>query len=112
MGIHSALAIKRQRRLREQAKKRALERRLSSRTNSVDSMEHLPTKTPHLVTTVPDHRLATSIGMLHIGVCFMVSVGAPLGASNRQHCSLSVLSTSHANLVPVNLVLRPFIGID
>ncbi|KAJ3646261.1 hypothetical protein Zmor_023855 [Zophobas morio] len=72
-GLHSAMAIKRQRRMREQAKRRALERerRLSSRTSSMDSMEHLPTKKiPHHAP--PDHRLATSIGMLHIGVCFLV----------------------------------------
>ncbi|CAH1377465.1 hypothetical protein MTP99_018858 [Tenebrio molitor] len=72
-GLHSAMAIKRQRRLREQAKRRALERerRLSSRTSSMDSMDHLATKkVPN--DAPPDHRLATSIGMLHIGVCFLV----------------------------------------
>lgn len=69
-GLHSAMAIKRQRRLREQAKRKR-ERRLSSHTSSMDSMEHLPTKKiPHHAP--PDHRLATSIGMLHIGVCFLV----------------------------------------
>lgn len=69
----SAMAIKRQRRLREQAKKRAMERerRLSSRTSSIDSMEHIPNK--HVSSIKPgDHQLATSIGMLHIGVCFLV----------------------------------------
>lgn len=68
------MAIKRQRRLREQAKKRAVEsreRRLSSRTSSMDSMEHHPVKKP--ISSAPtDHNLATSIGMLHLGVCFMV----------------------------------------
>lgn len=74
-GLHSAMAIKRQRRLREQAKRRAAEqreRRLSSRTSSLDSVEaHQPKK---VVRTAPppDHKLATSIGMLHIGVCFLV----------------------------------------
>ncbi|KAF2895772.1 hypothetical protein ILUMI_10403 [Ignelater luminosus] len=72
-GLHSALAIKRQRRLREQAKRRALERdrRLSSSTNSIDSGEHRPVhKTTQSAPS--DHRLATSIGMLHLGVCFLV----------------------------------------
>lgn len=68
-GLHSAMAIKRQRRLREQAKRRAAERRLSSRTSSMDSMEHLPT---HAASHggPRDPTLATSIGMLHLGVCF------------------------------------------
>lgn len=65
-GLHSAMAIKRQRRLRELAAKR---RRLSSSTNSIDSGEHRPVKrTP----SSPPDRLATSIGMLHLGVCFLV----------------------------------------
>lgn len=70
-GLHSAMAIKRQRRLREQAKKRERERRLSSRTSSIDSIEHHPSKT---VSTRPpaDPTLASGIGMLHIGVCFLV----------------------------------------
>lgn len=79
-GLHSAIAIKRQRRLREQAKKRAAERerRLSSRTNSLDSIDHFhPQKLREdrhdgRGRSVPDHRLATSIGMLHLGVCFLV----------------------------------------
>ncbi|KAI4455805.1 hypothetical protein MML48_8g00010548 [Holotrichia oblita] len=71
-GLHSAMAIKRQRRLREQAKKRALERerRLSSRTSSMDSIDrehHYTQKKPAREST-----LATSIGMLHLGVCFLV----------------------------------------
>ncbi|RZC37840.1 DUF1469 domain containing protein [Asbolus verrucosus] len=67
------MAIKRQRRLRAQAKRRAFERerRLSSRTSSMDSMDNIAAKqVPH--NAPPDHRLATSIGMLHIGVCFLV----------------------------------------
>lgn len=76
-GLHSAMAIKRQRRLRAQqakeqaAKRRALERdrRLSSSTNSVDSGEHLPV---HRTQQPSDHNLASSIGMLHLGVCFLV----------------------------------------
>lgn len=71
-GLHSAMAIKRQRLLREQAKKRALERerRLSSRTSSMDSIDrehHYTQKKPTRGNT-----LATSIGMLHLGVCFLV----------------------------------------
>lgn len=74
-GLHSAMAIKRQRRIREQARKRALERerRLSSQTSSMDSLEVHPTKRKRpVVTAPPDHKLATSIGMLHLGICFLV----------------------------------------
>lgn len=69
-GVHSALAIKRQRRLREQAKRKALERKLSSRTNSMDSMEHHHRSANFHSTQ--ENVLSTSIGMLHIGVCFLV----------------------------------------
>ncbi|XP_023017956.1 uncharacterized protein isoform X1 [Leptinotarsa decemlineata] len=69
-GLHSALAIKRQRRLREQAKKRAAERRYSTRTNSMDSMEHAPRRGSFQ--PPKDHVFATSIGILHLGVCFVV----------------------------------------
>lgn len=69
-GVHSALAIKRQRRLREQAKRKAIERKLSSRTNSMDSMEHHQRTTNFHSTQ--ENVLATSMGMLHIGVCFLV----------------------------------------
>lgn len=69
-GVHSALAIKRQRRLREQARRKALERKLSSRTDSMDSMDHHQ-KTANFHST-QENVLATSIGMLHIGVCFLV----------------------------------------
>ncbi|XP_028137868.2 uncharacterized protein LOC114332290 [Diabrotica virgifera virgifera] len=69
-GLHSALAIKRQRRHREQAKKRAAERRLSNRTNSTDSIEHPPRRGSFHPPN--DTTFATSIGMLHLGVCFMV----------------------------------------
>lgn len=68
-GLHSARAVSRQRELR--AKKRAMdrERRLSSRTDSVDSIE------PHYrrasLKTLPDAQIGASIGMLHIGVCFL-----------------------------------------
>ncbi|XP_060522889.1 uncharacterized protein LOC132699915 isoform X1 [Cylas formicarius] len=69
-GLHSAMAIKRQRRQREVAKRRAAERRLSSKTNSMDSMEHLPTKRSSFNNT--ESYQVTSIGLLHIGVCFLV----------------------------------------
>lgn len=71
------MAIKRQRRLREQAKKRAAEqreRRLSSRTSSMDSMEHQQSFHPQKIKRMAakESTLATSIGMLHLGVCFVV----------------------------------------
>ncbi|XP_050298288.1 uncharacterized protein LOC126737429 [Anthonomus grandis grandis] len=70
-GLHSAMAIKRQRRRREQeAKKRAMERRLSSKTISVDSMEHLPPR--RISFHQAESYQVTSIGLLHIGVCFFV----------------------------------------
>lgn len=70
-GLHSAMAIKRQRRRRErEAKKRALERRLSSKTNSIDSMEHLPNR--RMSYHQAESYQVTSIGLLHIGVCFFV----------------------------------------
>lgn len=73
-GLHSALAIKRQRRLREQAKKRTVERerRLSSSTASIDSEEPHRPVTKRKITAPPDHGLASSVGMLHLGVCFLV----------------------------------------
>ncbi|KAJ8986142.1 hypothetical protein NQ317_005614 [Molorchus minor] len=68
-GLHSALAVKRQRRLREQAaKRRAAERRMSCRTDSMDSMDHHPTR--RFSSKTPSPPLASSIGMLHLGVCF------------------------------------------
>lgn len=72
-GLHSAMAIKRQRRLREEAKKKAArERRLSSQTSSIDSIDHIPT-TKNVTNNSPaNQHLATSIGMLHLGVCFLV----------------------------------------
>lgn len=67
-GLHSARAISRQRELR--AKRKAeRERRLSSRTDSIDSIDHQPHK-PNLA-ALPEHRLGASIGMLHIGICFI-----------------------------------------
>lgn len=67
-GLHSARAISRQRELR--AKRKAeRERRLSSRTDSIDSMDHHPQKPT--IATLPEHRLGASIGMLHIGICFL-----------------------------------------
>lgn len=72
-GLHSAMAIKRQRRLREQQKKRAIERerRLSSRTSSMDSIDRPHTKKVNY-DAPKDHALASSVGMLHLGVCFLV----------------------------------------
>lgn len=69
-GLHSALAIKRQRRHREQVKKRAAERKLSNRTNSTDSIEQPIRRESYHPPN--DNTLATSIGVLHLGVCFMV----------------------------------------
>lgn len=68
-GLHSARAISRQRQMR--AKKRAIERerRLSSRTDSIDSMDRPHTRAT--LATLPEHRVGASIGMLHVGICFV-----------------------------------------
>lgn len=67
-GLHSARAISRQRELR--AKKRAMrDRRLSSRTDSIDSIE--PHHMRASLKTLPEAQLGASIGMLHIGICFL-----------------------------------------
>ncbi|KAK9882946.1 hypothetical protein WA026_001163 [Henosepilachna vigintioctopunctata] len=70
-GLHSAMAIKRQRRLREQMKKRERERRLSSRTSSIDSIDPPPSRQKSSRPPT-ESTLASGIGMLHIGVCFLV----------------------------------------
>lgn len=67
-GLHSARAISRQRELRAK-RKMERERRLSSRTDSIDSIDHQPQK--QNLASLPEHRLGASIGMLHIGICFL-----------------------------------------
>jgi hypothetical protein len=85
VGLHSALAIKRQRKRREE-QKRARERRYS--THSVDSHGH-PVVSPrnsivsldgahHRHRKQPrmmDTKVVTSVGMMHIGVVFLVFGG-------------------------------------
>ncbi|KAG5675153.1 hypothetical protein PVAND_005079 [Polypedilum vanderplanki] len=76
VGIHSALAIKRQRKRRDE-QKRARERRYS-----IQSSESGDTHSPHGSTrrkyrhhgqhAINDTQVVTSIGMLHIGVVFVV----------------------------------------
>ncbi|KAL7044353.1 hypothetical protein ACKWTF_001888 [Chironomus riparius] len=77
VGIHSALAIKRQRKRRDE-QKRARERRYS-----IQSTESGETHSPHGSTRrkhrphygqhgINDSKVVTSIGMLHIGVVFVV----------------------------------------
>ncbi|CAB3366391.1 Hypothetical predicted protein [Cloeon dipterum] len=83
VGLHSALAIKRQRKRREE-QKRARERRYStdshghstlSPRNSIVSLDtagrHKPRKHP----TMMDTKVVTSVGMMHIGVVFLVFGG-------------------------------------
>lgn len=89
MGLHSALAIKRQRRRREEQKK-ARERRFSSQStesglgesrsscasprNSIGSLDRK--KNPHRQFRSPKpaggDKVVSSVGMLHIGVIFIV----------------------------------------
>lgn len=72
VGLHSALAIKRQRKARED-KRRSKERRFSSPHTSQSSLaDHTPHPKKIAGRAPPDHRLNTSIGMLHLGVVFLV----------------------------------------
>lgn len=86
VGLHSALAIKRQRKRRDE-QRRARERRYSAQSGesgltspraSTGSLDHHPR---HHHSTQPHHaagqgmldsKVVTSIGMLHIGVVFLV----------------------------------------
>lgn len=71
VGLHSALAIKRQRKVREDKRRnKDRERRFSSPHTSQSSLDHKPRGTPSRAP--PDHRLNTSIGMLHLGIVFFV----------------------------------------
>ncbi|XP_067625599.1 uncharacterized protein [Eurosta solidaginis] len=82
VGIHSAMAIKRQRKRRDE-QKRARERRYSTQSSeSVDTF-HSPSGSfrrkfhhAHTVTKkgpgMLDSQVVTSIGMLHIGIVFIV----------------------------------------
>ncbi|XP_022192142.1 uncharacterized protein LOC111050179 [Nilaparvata lugens] len=92
MGLHSALAIKRQRKRREE-QKRARDRRFSSQStesglgesrsscasprNSIGSLDHRPLKSRRINRrrhqhVVPQDKVVSSIGMLHVGVVFLV----------------------------------------
>lgn len=94
VGLHSALAIKRQRKRRDE-QRRAQQRRYSAQSGesgltspraSTGSLEHHPRHTKshksHQMATQSalDTKVVTSIGMLHIGVVFLV-LGAFLLAS-------------------------------
>lgn len=68
-GLHSARAISRQRQLRALQRAGDRNRRLSSRTDSTDSMDR-PHKLPTLA-SLPEHRVGASIGMFHVGICFV-----------------------------------------
>ncbi|XP_014227452.1 uncharacterized protein LOC106652826 [Trichogramma pretiosum] len=84
VGLHSALAIKRQRKRREE-QRRAKERRYSlhsaesgrtsprASTNSIDYSPHFPAmKAKHSIIHGIDYRVATTFGMLHIGIVFLL----------------------------------------
>lgn len=72
VGLHSAMAISRQRKAR--AEKRRKERRLSTDSHTsqstLDQAQKPKKSTGHRAP--PDHRLNTSIGMLHLGIVFLV----------------------------------------
>lgn len=73
VGLHSAMAIKRQRKAREEKRRvKERERRFSSPHTSQSSLaEHRPRQSVSKGAP-PDHRLNTSIGMLHLGIVFFV----------------------------------------
>ncbi|RZF34624.1 hypothetical protein LSTR_LSTR008649 [Laodelphax striatellus] len=94
MGLQSALAIRRQRKRREEQKK-ARDRRFSSQStesglgesrsscasprNSIGSLDHRPLKSARsranrkrAQKVVPQDKVVSSIGMLHVGVVFIV----------------------------------------
>ena len=69
VGLHSALAIKRQRNLRDQ--KRRQDRRFSSPKDSISGMPDVHRKKfKHIVPT--DTAIASNIGMMHLGIIFLV----------------------------------------
>ncbi|XP_014209351.1 uncharacterized protein LOC106640003 [Copidosoma floridanum] len=87
VGLHSALAIKRQRKRRDE-QRRARERRYSSQSGesgltspkassySLDQNMHFQRKSNiynRTTSGIVDSKVVTSIGMLHIGVVFFVS---------------------------------------
>lgn len=90
MGLHSALAVKRQRKRREE-QKRARERRYSTQStesglgesrssfasprNSIGSLDRRKRKGRRKINTKitsTDSKVASSVGMLHVGVVFLV----------------------------------------
>uniref|UniRef100_A0A1A9WXD9 Uncharacterized protein n=1 Tax=Glossina brevipalpis TaxID=37001 RepID=A0A1A9WXD9_9MUSC len=82
VGIHSAMAIKRQRKRRDE-QKRARERRYSTQSSESGETFHSPSgsfrrkyhQAHHAVKPGPgmiDSQVVTSIGMLHIGIVFIV----------------------------------------
>lgn len=88
MGIHSALAIKRQRKRRDEAKKHK-ERRYSIQSSESGDTLHSPRSSIRRKyrqhhqqhhQTLQDTKVVTSIGMLHIGVVFLVFGVFLLGA--------------------------------
>ncbi|KAG8252790.1 uncharacterized protein LOC124354377 [Homalodisca vitripennis] len=109
MGLHSALAIKRQRKRREEQKK-ARDRRFSSQStesglgesrsscasprNSIGSLDHRPLKSrkgykkPKTAPPTQD-KMVSSVGMLHIGVVFLVLgtflIGSGLIPDDMEH---------------------------
>uniref|UniRef100_A0A336LHC7 CSON005241 protein n=1 Tax=Culicoides sonorensis TaxID=179676 RepID=A0A336LHC7_CULSO len=82
MGIHSALAIKRQRKRKEEAKK-SRDRRYSIQSSESGDTLHSPRSSTRQkyrqyhashqhVPSFNDTKVVTSVGMLHIGVVFLV----------------------------------------
>jgi len=84
VGLHSALAIKRQRKRREE-QKRARERRFSTHStdshpvlsprNSIVSLDGAGRHRHRKQARMMDTKVVTSVGMLHIGVVFLVFSG-------------------------------------
>ncbi|XP_033235734.1 uncharacterized protein [Drosophila pseudoobscura] len=107
VGIHSAMAIKRQRKRRDE-QKRARERRYSTQSSESGETFHSPSgsvrrKYHHHHAAKPgpgmlDSQVVTSIGMLHIGIVFIVFGVFLIGAGiiPDETMSWNVFSSSSA----------------
>lgn len=112
VGIHSALAIKRQRKRRDDQRKSKEHRRYS--TQSSESGDHSPHGSTRRKgrygnfskesTDMLDSKVVTSIGMLHIGVVFVVFGLFLIGAGflPDDFSSWSFLSMINSKLVTIN----------
>ncbi|KAH8395616.1 hypothetical protein KR222_003722 [Zaprionus bogoriensis] len=121
VGIHSAMAIKRQRKRRDE-QKRARERRYSTQSSESGETFHSPSGSVrrkyhhphHVVKPGPgmlDSQVVTSIGMLHIGIVFIVFGVFLCGAGiiPDETMSWNVFSKSPLKLKVIKISIKIFI---